>query len=129
MVKLATAGAIAGAWFVVWQLWNMRRKTASTANYDFARAHPGSTRMSPMEVYAAQREANGAPARLLSVSSFSIANLDVSQREVQPRRQRRPARRDAPALPPRLIASPRPAPPFPALPPSKLQGRPAPPNV
>jgi hypothetical protein len=86
MVKLATAGAIAGAWFVVWQLWNMRRKAASTANYDFARAHPGSTRMSPLEVYAAQREANGAPARLLSVSSFSIANLDVSQCEVQRRR-------------------------------------------
>ena len=113
MVKLATAGAIAGAWFVVWQLWNMRRKTASTANYDCARAHPGSTRMSPMEVYAAQREANGAPARLLSVSSFSIANLDVSQREVQPRRQRRPACacRDVPRAPapPHRVAAPGPA--------------------
>ena len=78
MVKLATAGGIAGAWFVVWQLWSMRRKAQSTSNYDFARAHPSAALSSPTGVFAAQREANGAPDRLLSVSAFSLANLNVS---------------------------------------------------
>jgi len=77
MVKLATAATVAGAWFIVWQLWSMRRKSASTGNFEFATAHPRSELASPADVFAAQREANGAPGRLLSVPAFSAANLEV----------------------------------------------------
>ena len=78
MVKVTTAAGIAGMWFIVWQIFRKTKASASMDNYKFnAEKHVVGNNASILDIYKASREANGAPARILNVSNFSFANLEV----------------------------------------------------
>lgn len=65
-------------WFIAWQLWKQRRASISAENYEFAsQGHRLGNIAYPLEVAKSAREANGAPARFLTVSNFTAADLDV----------------------------------------------------
>lgn len=103
MVKLSTAGGIAGMWFIAWQLWVQRRARLSKESYEFAQTgHRLGNVAHPLEVARASAEARGTPARFLTVSNFNANHLDVrtssgrgAGRQGQPRGRARRTRTPA----------------------------------